>query len=75
MPQHDECVTEEVDDAPPEETLDTPAGQKRVVRCPFTGRRVIATCPDGSMVSSREMYVLLRDGDPVDLVYLDDESP
>ena len=74
MPRNDEDLTEEVDDAPPEEMLDTPDGRKRVIRCPFTGRRVIATCPDGSMVSSREMYVLLRDGDPVDLVYLDAET-
>jgi hypothetical protein len=74
VPRNDEDLTEEVDDAPPEEMLDTPDGRKRVIRCPFTGRRVIATCPDGSMVSSREMYVLLRDGDPVDLVYLDAET-
>jgi hypothetical protein len=73
VPQNDEDLTEDLDDAPSEETIDTPAGRKRVVRCPFTGRRVIATCPDGSMVSSREMYALLRDGDPVDLVYLDTE--
>ncbi len=73
MPQNYEDPLADFDDAPPEETLDTPSGRKRVVRCPFTGRRVIATCPDGSMVSSREMYVLLRDGDPLDLVYLDAE--
>lgn len=76
MPQqHQEGSIEDFDDASPEEMLDTPAGRKRVVRCPFTGRRVIATCPDGSMVSSREMYVLLRDGDPVDLFYLDVDGP
>ena len=68
MPQHNEDLTEEIDDAAEEGLLDG----RRVVRCPFTGRRVIATCPDGSTVSSREMYVLLRDGDPVDLVYLHD---
>lgn len=73
VPQRDEDSPRDPDDAPSEEILDTPAGRKRVVRCPFTGRRVIATCPDGSMVSSREMYVLLRDGDPLDLVYLDAE--
>jgi len=73
VPRNDEDLTEEIDDATSEELLDTHDG-RRVVRCPFTGRRVIATCPDGSMVSSREMYVLLRDGDPVDLVYLDAET-
>ena len=74
MPQNDEGLTEGVDDArseEPHETLD----RRRVVRCPFTGRRVIATCPDGTTVSSREMYVLLRDGDPVDLFYLDVDRP
>lgn len=73
MPQSDGDLTEEVDDATSEESLDTHDG-RRVARCPFTGRRVIATCPDGSPVSSREMYVLLRDGDPVDLVYLDGDT-
>ena len=86
MPQDDEGSIEETDDATSEESLDThdapptasrarrePA-TRRAVRCPFTGRRVIATCSDGSTVSSRAMYVLLRDGDPVDLVYLEGDT-
>jgi hypothetical protein len=76
VPQNNEDSIGQVDEAPFEELPRTPDGSQRVVRCPFTGRRVIATCPDGSTVSSREMYVLLRDGDPVDLIYLDgDKDP
>lgn len=74
MPRYDEDLNGRVADTPSEESPDTLDG-RRVVRCPFTGRRVIATYPDGSAVSSREMYALLRDGDPVDLIYLDDELP
>ena len=75
MPQNDdEDLTERVYDALSDDSSDTPEGGQRVVRCPFTGRRVIATCPDGSTVSSREIYELLRDGDPVNLVYLDGDT-
>ncbi len=62
MPQNDESLTEDFeDDVPSEEAPDAPDGWQRVVRCPITGRRVVAARPGQRKVTSEEIYALLRD--------------
>ena len=64
MPQNDEGLIEGADDVPSEETPDTPDGWQRVIRCPITGRRVVASRPGQRKVTSEEVYALL--GERVD---------
>ena len=63
MSQNDEDSTKEVDAAPSEESPDTPDGWQRVVRCPITGRRVVAALPGQRKITSEEIYALLQEGD------------
>jgi hypothetical protein len=63
MPRSDVDSREGADDAPSEESLDTPDGWQREVRCPITGRRVVASRPGQRKISSEEVYALLGEGD------------
>jgi hypothetical protein len=45
------------------ESPETPDGWQRVVRCPITGRRVIAARPGQRKITSEEVYALLGEED------------
>jgi hypothetical protein len=63
VPQNDEDSSGEVDDAQPKESPDTLDGWQRVVRCPITGRRVVASRPGQRKITSEEIYALLGEED------------
>ena len=62
MPQNDEDLRKEADDTPSDEPPDTPDGWQRVVRCPITGRRVVASRPGQRKITSEEVRAILGEG-------------
>jgi hypothetical protein len=63
MPQKDDELTGGADDVQSAESPETPDGWQRVVRCPITGRRVIAARPGQRKITSEEVYALLGEED------------
>jgi hypothetical protein len=63
VPQNDEDLREGVDAVPSEGSRDTPDGWQREIRCPITGRRVVASRPGERKITSEEIYALLRGED------------
>lgn len=66
MSQNDEGpLDDSIDgaDVPAGELRNTPDGWQREVRCPITGRRVVASRPGQRRITSEEVRALLGEGD------------
>jgi len=63
VPQNDDSLNEGSGEAPADEMPGVPAGWQRVVRCPITGRRVVAARPGQRPITSEEVYALLEEED------------
>ena len=61
MSQTEKTSTEEIRESLPVETSSAPDEWQREVRCPITGRRVVAHRPGERMITSEEIYRMIRE--------------
>ena len=64
MTRDDLALNEEVRDGPTGTPSVSPDGWQREVVCPITGKHVVAGRPGSRMVTSEEIYKILREDFP-----------